>query len=294
MRELSIDWAALHSAFQMNMPEVRCFLSVEDGRVLKLPPGDPGLATVRGDPQRYIAIEAIPSRIQYQWLAEFINSVTDEQAKGRMEAAINGKGAFRRFKDILLAMPEERRRWFEYRDQMMRRRIVEWVQEQGINPSNAAPWLENEGYGNGEYMADATQTASAALAHSVAHNSLPPPPSISHLGSSLDMLGPDAEPPASAPSASSAGMLAAPSMGPPMLHVAPAVPDNVGNVAPSGAGFGRRVAPANHPHEIEALRDFLIEWSDHRSSVPSSSTPLELEELASEIAKRFQVRSVHP
>ena len=93
MRELNIDWAALHSAFQMNMPEVRCFLSIEDGRVLKLPPGDPALATVRADPQRYIAIDAIPSRIQYQWLDEFIKSIDDESVRGRMEAAINGKGA---------------------------------------------------------------------------------------------------------------------------------------------------------------------------------------------------------
>lgn len=265
MRELSIDWAALHSAFQMNMPEVRCFLSIEDGRVLKLPPGDPGLAAVRTDPQRYIAIEAIPSRIQYQWLAEFIHSVTDEDSKVRMEAAINGKGAFRRFKDILLTMPEERRRWFEYRDQMMRRRIVEWVQEQGINPTNEAPWLSDENYGNADYQAaHGEHGANASFAHSVASSSLPPPAAVSHLA-----------PPPAAPAA------------------AAAVPDNVGNVAPvRHTAPGRRPSIANHPHEIEALRDFLIEWSDHRSSKPSDASPLELEELASEIAKRFQVKSV--
>jgi hypothetical protein len=212
----------------MNMPEVRCFLSIEDGRVLKLPPGDPALATVRADPQRYIAIDAIPSRIQYQWLDEFIKSIEDESVRGRMEAAINGKGAFRRFKDILLTLPDERRRWFEYRDQMMRQRIVEWVREQGVTPLNEAPWASAQ---PGTYVSNEELGLHDAVGH--------PPPVAA-----------------------------------PMPKAAPA-------------------APLNSPREVEALRDFLIEWSDNRTAkaVPS---PLELEELANEIAKRFRVKSVHP
>lgn len=141
MRELNVDWPALHSAFQMNMPEVRCFLSLEDGRVLKVPPGDARLAQVREQTSRYSPIEAVPSRIQYQWLDDFIRQVEDPVVKGRMEAAINGKGAFRRFKDILLTLPDERRRWFEFRDARMRERIVEWVAEQGVRATNEPPWL---------------------------------------------------------------------------------------------------------------------------------------------------------
>lgn len=151
MRELNIDWPALHSAFQMNVPEVKCFLSLEDGRVLKVPPGDPRLAEVREQAQRYAAVEAVPSRIQYQWLDDFIRQVEDETLRGRMEAAINGKGAFRRFKDILLTLPDERRRWFEYRDVKMRERIVEWVAEQGVQAINEPPWL-GEGVNAMAYM----------------------------------------------------------------------------------------------------------------------------------------------
>jgi hypothetical protein len=142
VRELEIDWAALHSAFQMNMPEVRCFLSVDDGRVLKTPPGDPLLGQLRNEPEKYIPVEAVPSRIQYQWLDSFIKTVEDETVRGRMEAAVNGKGAFRRFKDILLTLPDERRRWFEFRDLLLRQRIVEWVREVGIEPSNEPPWVD--------------------------------------------------------------------------------------------------------------------------------------------------------
>jgi hypothetical protein len=260
VRELTIDWAALHSAFQMNMPEVRCFLSMEDGRVLKLPPGDAALATVRADPQRYVPIEAIPSRIQYQWLDEFIRSIEEGDVRTRMEAAINGKGAFRRFKDILLTLPDERRRWFEYRDQMMRHRIVEWIREQGITPLNEAPWAGNESY---VAPTDDDTQPSTLMAHAAAHTSVTRP-AFAPVNLAHELPG--ATPP----------------------------PENVGNVAPTvhSKPFGRPAQAQNNQHEIEALRDFLIEWSDTRAqaSVPG---PLELETLATEIGKHFQVKSVH-
>jgi hypothetical protein len=145
VRELEIDWAGLHSAFQMNMPGVRCFLSLQSGEVLKIPPGDQNITAVRAAPDEYAAVEAIPSRIQYQWLDQFIQSVEDETLCGRMTAAINGKGAFRRFKDILLTVPDERRRWFEFRDQVMRDRIIEWVAELGISPTNEPDWNDKGG-----------------------------------------------------------------------------------------------------------------------------------------------------
>jgi hypothetical protein len=145
VRELTIDWAALHSAFQMPMPEVRCFLVLKDGKVLKVPPGDPGIAVVQASPGDFVAIDAVPSRIQYQWVDEFSKTIEDETLRARVEAAINGKGAFRRFKDILLTMPDERRRWFEFRDQKMRQRVVEWVREKGVLALNDPPWLSEEG-----------------------------------------------------------------------------------------------------------------------------------------------------
>ncbi len=140
VRQLSVDWNALHGAFQMNMPEVKCFLNLETGKVLKVPPGDPRLGEVRQKGEHYAEVLAIPSRIQYQWLDNFIAAIEDEGIRARMEAAINGKGAFRRFKDILLTLPDERRRWFEFRDAEMRKRICDWVREHGVEPTNEPDW----------------------------------------------------------------------------------------------------------------------------------------------------------
>ena len=143
MREIEIDWTALHSAFQMNVPEVRSFFCRDDGRIYKAGHGDPLLAEYRGHPERFVPIGAIPSRIQYQWLDEFIQTVDDDALRERLRAAVNGKGAFRRFKDILLTVPDERRRWFEFRDHLMRSYLEAWVREQGVEPSNEPPWTAN-------------------------------------------------------------------------------------------------------------------------------------------------------
>jgi hypothetical protein len=140
VRQLNIDWLALVGAFQMNMPEVQCFLSLRDGRVLKLRPGDRLLAVVRSEPTHYLFVPPIPSIIQYQWVDEFILAIPGEDMRELARTAINGKGAFRRFKDLLTSHPEERRRWFEFRDEKMRQRVVEWVWEQGLQAANEPPW----------------------------------------------------------------------------------------------------------------------------------------------------------
>ena len=140
MIEIAIDWKGLYQAFQSSASEYRCFLSLDSGEVLRLRNGDAGMEAIDRAPSRFVAIEIVPSRIQYQWVSEFVDTVEYEPIKVRLEAAINGKGAFRRFKDILLTLPDERRRWFEFRDRRMRTRVREWIEENGIEPTNEPDW----------------------------------------------------------------------------------------------------------------------------------------------------------
>jgi hypothetical protein len=48
--------------------------------------------------------------------------------------AIRGRGAFGRFKDVLSTHPHERESWFRFKDEQMRRRVLDWLQEEGIQP----------------------------------------------------------------------------------------------------------------------------------------------------------------
>ncbi len=83
---------------------------------------------------RYIEIPRAESRDGYNDMEEFIATVDDRGLLNRLEDAIRGKGAFRRFKNVLLGHPGEQARWFQFRDSRVHDRILEWLEEEGIEP----------------------------------------------------------------------------------------------------------------------------------------------------------------
>ena len=65
----------------------------------------------------------------YEDMQDFIATVKDEHLAELLEVAINGKGAFRRFKDVLINYPEEREGWFKFKDERMEERALEWLDD---------------------------------------------------------------------------------------------------------------------------------------------------------------------
>jgi hypothetical protein len=49
-----------------------------------------------------------------------------------LDTAIQGSGAFRRFKDVLLAHPQERERWFVFQQECVRHRIRRWLESEDL------------------------------------------------------------------------------------------------------------------------------------------------------------------
>jgi len=78
---------------------------------------------------RYERIPKVESYQSYADMQDFIATVEDEHLAQLLEVAINGKGAFRRFKDVLLGYPEERERWFKFKNDRMRERALEWLDD---------------------------------------------------------------------------------------------------------------------------------------------------------------------
>jgi hypothetical protein len=58
----------------------------------------------------------------------------------RLLAAIDGKGAFRRFKDVLMNHPVERERWFTFRSERLRACMESWLSAHGIEPVERPEW----------------------------------------------------------------------------------------------------------------------------------------------------------
>jgi hypothetical protein len=88
----------------------------------------------RGFGERYIAVPERDSRAGYRDMEDFTATVGPESLQERLEDALNGRGAFRRFKDILARYPQERERWFAFADGRAMERVIEWLADKGIEP----------------------------------------------------------------------------------------------------------------------------------------------------------------
>jgi hypothetical protein len=57
-----------------------------------------------------------------------------------LNIAIDGKGAFRRFKDALMSHPVDRERWFAFRSERLRACMESWLSAHGINAVERPTW----------------------------------------------------------------------------------------------------------------------------------------------------------
>jgi hypothetical protein len=86
------------------------------------------------DPDRWLWVHTTGSRAGYRDMAEFIDTVTDPDRADRLGIAIQGRGAFRRFKDTLARWPVELDRWYGFSDDRQRGRARAWLADQGYRP----------------------------------------------------------------------------------------------------------------------------------------------------------------
>ncbi len=85
---------------------------------------------------RYLAVPRRESRESYQIMRDFIVTVEDDRLKDRLLQAISGRSAFRYFKDVLYQYPDEQKRWFAYQDTRLKEEMREWLEMEGIEPTN--------------------------------------------------------------------------------------------------------------------------------------------------------------
>jgi hypothetical protein len=142
--KLAIHWDDLETAVERNAPDTESFLDLTTGQVLSIVSGEPEAVALKrkvaASIDSYVRIDPASSREQYRWMERFVSSVSDEALRERLIIAIDGKGAFRRFKDVLIAYPAERERWFSYRADLLHWHIHNWLNDHGITSTSEAPW----------------------------------------------------------------------------------------------------------------------------------------------------------
>lgn len=84
--------------------------------------------------ESFVEAPKTDSHEAYGDMEAFIETISDSRLRDRLEDAINRPKPFRRFKDILASYPKEEEQWFRFRDERDRQRILEWLEEEGIEP----------------------------------------------------------------------------------------------------------------------------------------------------------------
>lgn len=172
MKQLALDLAELIGIFEMGFSELTHYLDTETGKVVMVSEetrfdldalfseaSEPGsdekpdmVALIEaqdipdwkreamleaygvelGSRRRYIEIPQDDTHEAYRDMERFISTVKDERLQSLLWRAIDGRGAFRMFKDILSEYPQERARWFEFKDDQVRQRVLDWLEAEGI------------------------------------------------------------------------------------------------------------------------------------------------------------------
>jgi hypothetical protein len=144
IREVPVDWEALEDAFENNAPEVHSYLHLTTGEVLRVVDGvaDPQMHVRIASDGNYLRIDPVSSREQYRWMERFIPLAEDNTLREKLTQAIDGKGAFRRFKDVLMSFGEEREKWFTFRSERLRTFMEAWLGAHAIKAIARPSWEE--------------------------------------------------------------------------------------------------------------------------------------------------------
>lgn len=132
----AIDLDGLCEALDDRSGETIWWIDPRSGRVTAAVNGSAEADEVRGAGGRPIA--PTEPGDGYRDMADFTASVQHRRAAGLLDRALNGRGAFRRFKNTLFEFPEVRDQWFRFRDARARRRALQWLADQELISLDAA------------------------------------------------------------------------------------------------------------------------------------------------------------
>jgi len=76
-------------------------------------------------------VEPLDSHEQYKLMEEYIDSEEDEKVRNLLYVAIEGRGAFRRFKDSLNSIGQLQE-WYAFHENAINHKAIEWCEDRDI------------------------------------------------------------------------------------------------------------------------------------------------------------------
>lgn len=134
-RQLTIDLDDFISVIEDSAYGTELFFDLETGDILFFTDDmTDEVEKVESDPERFVEVPRVQSRESYRHMQDYIDLVADPHLQELLSVAIDGSGAFRRFKDVLLNYPEERQAWFDYKNTRLQKYIFDWLDSYDIEP----------------------------------------------------------------------------------------------------------------------------------------------------------------
>ena len=139
MTRISIDAEELIMALEYHGDESESLLDLQTGEVLFV--ADEGLVgpdedlaeQIEREPDRYRAIDPIPSSDGWQIMAEFIEQLPAGEARAHLTRALQHNHPFRSFKNALLDYPKLREKWFVFHEKSFIQLAREWLDDERID-----------------------------------------------------------------------------------------------------------------------------------------------------------------
>lgn len=133
----SIDMDMLEAAMEDADLANRYFLNLVTGEVIffseyaGLSEADEELEEEINGSDDYVAIERVSSHEAYQWIVDFVEEVVepaDPNTAEKLSIALDGKGAFSRFKNTLHRVDEHwLQAWYQFHKKSLNTAIEEWL-----------------------------------------------------------------------------------------------------------------------------------------------------------------------
>lgn len=138
MKKIKVNLNELVEAFVNCAENLHNYLDIKTGEIIMIPiskysdfdkENEELNDKMESDPERYIDIPEKDSREGYQEMVDFTESIDDENMREKLAIALNGAGSFRRFKDVLSNYPEERKQWYDFKDERANELIQTWLED---------------------------------------------------------------------------------------------------------------------------------------------------------------------
>jgi len=106
--------------------EIKSILDFDNNIYADMEPWEEDIKEIEKNYDKYFEIEKMDSRESFQVMEDFVETVSDEKLRNKLELGLSLSKPFRNFKDIIDDETEYREKWFAFKSA----KYIEFVKEQ--------------------------------------------------------------------------------------------------------------------------------------------------------------------